>query len=119
MQQDQVTPLDESSGLPQGLDEARHTRSAVNDGKGSAGFELAEAFDLRLRNQELKEREERLALLRLAEDSDAEAPERADALELRRLESENHLLREFYVAVLGSRSWKLMQWARGFLGRRW
>lgn len=84
------------------------------------GRKDAEAFDLRLRNQELREREQRLAELAwkprrpVQDGNDDEASLRAIQLEAR-----VHELSSYLRAVENSLPWRVIQWARRLVGRAW
>ena len=84
------------------------------------GRREAEAFDLRLREEETREREGRLAALDLAaggeEDHEAES---VSPGEVWRLRQEVKQLTEFRRAVLSSRSWRVLQRLRRLIGRAW
>ena len=89
------------------------------------GFEQGEAFDRRLREQELAEREERLDGSDWALD-DWDAPDLEPGLlvgrpplALLQLQDENKHLRFFYHAVQNSRAWRLTQRLRAMVGRAW
>jgi hypothetical protein len=91
-----------------------------------AGRLEAEAFDRALRDAEVREREERLG--RLAWDAAGEGPrEAADAgaapvvtaETVWRLQQDIARLAAFHHAVLRSRAWRLIQWARRPFGRAW
>ncbi len=82
----------------------------------------AEAFDLRLRELESREREARLAVL-VAERSDlsaapAPAPH-GDVYTLAQLQRQVEELAAFNRAVLGSRGWRFVQLLRRPFGRAW
>jgi hypothetical protein len=87
-----------------------------------AGRLEAEAFDEALREVERREREERLGRLAWeaaasgAAESVGHAPG-ADAIW--RLQQDVARLAAFHRAVLRSRAWRLVQWARRPLGRAW
>ena len=88
-----------------------------------AGRLEAEAFDRALREAEAREREERLGRLAweaadVGARGDAEgAP--AGSETLWRLQQDVARLAAFHQAVLRSRSWRLLQWARRPFGRAW
>jgi len=84
-----------------------------------AGRLEAEVFDRRLREVEQREREERLGLLAL--ETGEENLERAHPApgSIQRLEQDVARLAAFHQAVLRSRAWRLVQWARRPLGRAW
>ena len=89
-----------------------------------AGRLEAEAFDRALRESEVREREERLGrIVWEAAGGAAEppAPDRgAPSPEpLWRLQQDVARLAAFHQAVLRSRSWRLLQWARRPFGRAW
>ena len=84
------------------------------------GQREAEAFDLRLREEETREREERLAALdRAAGGAEDHEAERVSPGEVWRLRQEVKQLTEFRRAVLGSRSWSVIQRLRRLVGRAW
>ncbi|MCP4659875.1 MAG: hypothetical protein GY856_31110 [bacterium] len=84
------------------------------------GRKDAEAFDLKLRNQELREREQRLAEL-------AWKPRRPDqdwdddeaSLKAIQLEARVHELSSYLRAVENSLPWRAIQWVRRLAGRAW
>jgi hypothetical protein len=89
-----------------------------------AGRLEAEAFDRALREAEAREREERLGRLvwgaagegyREAAGADAAAA----AETVWRLQQDVARLAAFHRAVLRSRAWRLIQWARRPFGRAW
>jgi hypothetical protein len=89
-----------------------------------AGRLEAEAFDRTLREAEAREREERLG--RIAWDSPGEGfrestgADAAMAVEtVWRLQQDVARLAAFHQAVLRSRAWRLIQWARRPFGRAW
>jgi len=93
-----------------------------------AGRLEAEAFDRALREAEAREREERLG--RLAWDAAGAAPTASSGREnaearpagaetVWRLQQDVARLAAFHQAVLRSRSWRLLQWARRPFGRAW
>ncbi|HZF10724.1 MAG TPA: hypothetical protein VFE33_18200 [Thermoanaerobaculia bacterium] len=84
----------------------------------------AERLDLTLRAEEQREREIRLA--RFAWDPGSEEPalsgDEGDlpaGAEVWRLRQEVERLAAFHQAVLHSRAWQLIQWARRPFGRAW
>jgi hypothetical protein len=96
-----------------------------------AGRLEAEAFDRALREAEAREREERLGRLAwLAADAAGAAPAASSGREsaeagpagaetVWRLQQDVARLAAFHQAVLRSRSWRLLQWARRPFGRAW
>ena len=95
-----------------------------------AGRLEAEAFDRALREAEAREREERLGRLAwLAADAagdeaasagrEGAAPAPAGSETVWRLQQDVARLAAFHQAVLRSRSWRLLQWARRPFGRAW
>lgn len=82
----------------------------------------AEAFDLRLRASESREREDRLTRL-VAERPDLSAAPMplavGDSALVGRLQREVELLAAFHRAVLHSRGWRLLQALRRPFGRAW
>lgn len=87
---------------------------------GERGLELAEAFDLRLREREAREREARLARLawRPRRDGDDE-PGEQDSVKVAHLEARVSELNAYVRAVDESLPWRLIQWGRRLLGRAW
>jgi hypothetical protein len=88
------------------------------------GAALAEAFDRRLREVEEGERRERLhgldaAAAPEAQDGGEALPAGRPSLVALQLESENKRLRDYYLAVQGSRAWRLTQQLRRLVGRAW
>lgn len=83
------------------------------------GRREAEELDLRLRQEENREREERLAALELAARDEDEELARVSPAEVWRLRQEVERLTEFQRAVLGSRSWSVLQRLRRLVGRAW
>ena len=83
------------------------------------GRREAEALDLRLREEETREREERLAALELAAGGEEDEMERVSPAEVWRLRQEVKQLTEFRRAVLGSRPWRVLQRLRRLVGRAW
>jgi hypothetical protein len=89
------------------------------------GFDQGEAFDRRLREQELADREERLSrsVCGLGAGGAAHAEPEGDgvrpALGALWLQDEVERLRSFYQAVQGSRAWRLTQILRRLVGRAW
>jgi hypothetical protein len=88
-----------------------------------AGRLEAEAFDRALREVEAREREERLGRIvweaaggveAVQVERNAAAPET-----VWRLQQDVARLAAFHQAVLRSRSWRLLQWARRPFGRAW
>lgn len=88
-----------------------------------AGRLEAEAFDRALREVEAREREERLGRIvwEAAGGAEAVQVERSAAAPetLWRLQQDVARLAAFHQAVLRSRSWRLLQWARRPFGRAW
>jgi hypothetical protein len=82
-----------------------------------AGRLEAEAFDGALRQAEQREREELLG--HLAWGADVAGPPPAAAESVWRLQQDVARLSAFHQAVLGSRAWRVVQWARRPLGRAW
>jgi hypothetical protein len=86
-----------------------------------AGRLAAELFDRELRQIEQAEREERLG--RLAWEAGGEAAGEpltpATAASEWRLQQDLARLAAFHRAVLGSRAWRVVQWARRPFGRAW
>ncbi|HET9227263.1 MAG TPA: hypothetical protein VFR31_11395 [Thermoanaerobaculia bacterium] len=83
----------------------------------------ARAFDLRLRQMESHDREDRLTRL-VAERPDLAAvpvplPGGGDAAQVERLQREVALLADYQQAVLHSKGWKLVQMLRRPFGRAW
>lgn len=83
----------------------------------------ARAFDLRLRQLESRDREDRLTRL-VAERPDLAAtpaplPGGADAAQVERLQREVALLAEFQSALLRSKGWRILQTLRRPFGRAW
>ncbi len=82
----------------------------------------AEAFDLRLRAIESREREDRLARL-VAERSDLSAvgtpAGHSDTAAIERLRREVDQLATFQRLVMRSRGWRLVQTVRRLFGRAW
>jgi hypothetical protein len=83
----------------------------------------ARTFDLRLRELESREREDRLTRL-VAERPDLAAapappPLGVDAFEAERLRREVALLAEYQQAVLRSKGWRFVQALRRPFGRAW
>jgi predicted acyl esterase len=83
------------------------------------GRREAEDFDRRLRQEENREREERLAALELAARDEDEELEHVSPAEVWRLRQEVERLTGFQRAVLGSRSWSVLQRLRRLVGRAW
>lgn len=82
----------------------------------------AESFDLKLRELEAREREERLAHAALGsvDSIAAGADARKDSSwAVWRLEQENLRLAEFQRAVVNSRAWRVVQALRRPFGRAW
>jgi hypothetical protein len=85
----------------------------------------AERLDQELRAVEEREREARLARLRAdpaaepASSVKADARPEADSGEIWRLRHDNERLAYFHRAVLSSRGWRVLQWARRPFGRAW
>lgn len=83
----------------------------------------AKAFDLRLRELESREREDRLTRL-VAERPDlaafpAQPPGGADAAQVERLQREVTLLAEYQHAIAHSKGWRVLQALRRPFGRAW
>ena len=82
----------------------------------------AEAFDLRLRELESREREDRLIRL-VAERPDLAAtpaaPNGPAAAQAEQLQRQVALLAEYQRAVVQSRGWRIVQFLRSLLGRAW
>jgi hypothetical protein len=101
------------------MNELDEIMAAERCGKLEAG-----AFDLRLRELESREREDRLTRL-VAERPDlAVVPASptvlgADAVELEQLRRQVTLLAEYQHAVVNSRGWRVVQILRRLLGRAW
>jgi len=84
------------------------------------GSEQAEAFDLRLRSLETKEREERLAVAAWRPRMDKQAwNEEEDSLKVVQLEAQVSELTRYVKAVEESSPWRLIQNIRRLLGRAW
>jgi hypothetical protein len=97
-------PIDE-------LDEARHL-----------GRLEAERYDLRLRERESREREERLVRLAAGAETAGEPEEfvaGGGSSSLWRLQQDNDRLAEFHRAVVNSKAWHLVQALRRPFGRAW
>ena len=86
-----------------------------------AGRLEAEAFDRTLREAEAREREERLG--RFAWEAATDTGRDADAAPgtetVWRLQQDVARLAAFHQAVLRSRAWRVVQWARRPFGRAW
>ncbi len=82
----------------------------------------AEAFDLKLRHRELREREQRLVELAWKPRSPAADQGWKDdeaAAAVARLETRIHELTHYLRAVESSRPWRAIQWLRRLVGRAW
>lgn len=85
-----------------------------------AGRLEAEAFDRALRDTEAREREERLGRLAWeAADRDSTGEAAPGAETVWRLQQDVARLAAFHRAVLHSRAWRAIQWARRPFGRAW
>jgi len=84
---------------------------------------LAERLDLTLRAEEQREREIRLSRFAWSGGEDPVLPDDEGDLpsttEVWRLRQDVERLAAFHQAVLHSRAWRLIQWARRPFGRAW
>jgi hypothetical protein len=85
------------------------------------GFREGEAFEGRLREHELAEREERMSRMVWGIDEVQPRPAAQGWPELGTLELQDEVarLRGFYNAVQNSRAWRLTQALRRLVGRAW
>ena len=87
-----------------------------------AGRREAQVVDLRLRQTESREREDRLARLVAARSDLSVAPGATSVLEsvrIERLERELSEVLSYQRAILRSKGWQMVQFARRLVGRAW
>jgi len=104
------------------LDDSRSMTATQDDlaTARNAGRLEAEAFDRALREAEAREREELLRRPAWRTDGKAEAfRETGTNYSVSRLQQDVARLATFHQAVLRSRAWRVVQWARRPFGRAW
>ncbi len=83
------------------------------------GRKEAELFDLRLREQEARQRERRLTEMAWVPGSPPGPTGEADSYEVAQLRARVDELSYYLKAVEDSGAWRAIQWVRGLFGRAW